>query len=195
MLGFTQEINKMQEQIFKDAQSRMQKSVDALHGELSKLRMGRATPSLLDHVMVDYYGSPTALNQVANITVIDARTLGVSPWEKNMVQAVEKAILTSDLGLNPATSGEIIRIPLPPLTEERRRDLTKVVKAEVENAKIAVRNIRRDINSSFKDELKAKEITEDDERKAHDRVQKITNAIIAELDKVSQKKEAELMEI
>lgn len=185
----------MQEQVFKDAQTRMQKSIDALHNELSKLRMGRATPSLLDHVMVDYYGSPTALNQVANITVIDARTLGVAPWEKNMVQAVEKAILTSDLGLNPATSGDIIRIPLPPLTEERRRDLIKVVKAEVENAKIAVRNIRRDVNNSFKDELKAKTITEDDDRKAQDRVQKITNSIIADIDKISQSKEAELMEI
>jgi len=185
----------MQEQVFKDAQNRMQKSIEALHNELSKLRMGRATPSLLDHIFVDYYGSPTALNQIANITVIDARTLGVSPWEKNMVQAVEKAILTSDLGLNPATSGEIIRIPLPPLTEDRRRDLTKVVKAEVENAKIAVRNIRRDINSGFKDELKAKTITEDDERKAQDRVQKITNAIVADIDKISQSKEAELMEV
>lgn len=185
----------MQEQVFKDAQTRMQKSIDALHNELSKLRMGRATPSLLDHVMVDYYGSPTALNQVANITVIDARTLGVAPWEKNMVQAVEKAILTSDLGLNPATSGDIIRIPLPPLTEERRRDLIKVVKAEVENAKIAVRNIRRDVNNSFKEELKAKTITEDDDRKAQDRVQKITNAVIADIDKISQSKEAELMEI
>lgn len=185
----------MQEQVFKDAQNRMQKSIDALHVELSKLRMGRATPSLLDHVMVDYYGSPTALNQVANITALDARTLGVTPWEKNMVQAVEKAILTSDLGLNPATSGNIIRIPLPPLTEERRRDLIKVVKAEVENAKIAVRNIRRDVNNSFKEGLKAKLITEDDERKAQDRVQKITDKVIADIDKISQSKEAELMEI
>ena len=185
----------MQEQLFKDAQNRMQKSIEALHHELSKLRMGRASPSLLDHITVEYYGSPTALNQIANISVIDARTLGVTPWEKNMVQAVEKAILTSDLGLNPSTSGEVIRIPLPPLTEERRRDLTKVVKTEVENAKIAVRNIRRDINNTFKDELKAKTITEDDERKAQDRVQKITNAIVAEIDKISQHKEAELMEI
>lgn len=185
----------MQQDIINDAKARMQKSIDALHGELSKLRMGRASPSLLEHVMVDYYGSPTPLNQVANISVEDARTLAVKPWEKSMVQAIEKAILTSDLGLNPATTGDLIRVPLPPLTEERRRELVKVVKSEIENAKIAVRNIRRDANTNLKELEKEKEITEDDLRKAEDQVQKITDGIVAEIDKVFTQKEAELLAV
>jgi ribosome recycling factor len=185
----------MQEQLIKDAKARMQKSIESLHAELTKLRTGRASPSMLEHIHVDYYGTPTPLSQVANITVLDARTLSIAPWEKSLVQDIEKAILTSDLGLNPATSSDGIRVPLPPLTEERRRDLTKVVKAEVENAKIAVRNIRRDANSSFKELVKSKDMTEDDERRAHDQVQKVTDEIVAEIDKVCQRKEAELMEI
>ncbi len=184
-----------QEKIFQDAQARMQKSIDALHAELAKLRVGRATPSLLDHVTVDYYGSPMPLNQVANITATDARTLTVAPWEKTMVQKIEKAILTSDLGLNPSASGDVLRIPLPPLTEERRRDLTKVVKSEVEEAKVAVRNIRRDVNTRFKDGVKAKEFTEDDERRAQEKIQKLTDGIITKIDEIGQHKEAELMEI
>lgn len=183
------------EKIFQDAQARMQKSIDALHTALSKLRVGRASPSLLDHITVDYYGSPMPLNQVAAITATDARTLTVAPWEKNMVQKIEKAILTSDLGLNPSASGDILRIPLPPLTEERRKELTKVVKTEVEEAKVAVRNIRRDVNTRFKDGVKAKEFTEDDERRAQERIQKLTDGIITKIDEVGQHKETELMEI
>lgn len=185
----------MQEQLIKDAKERMQKSVESLHGELAKLRTGRATPSMLEHINVEYYGSPTPLSQVANITVLDARTLSIAPWEKSLVQAIEKAILTSDLGLNPATSGDAIRVPLPPLTEERRRELTKVVKSEVESAKIAVRNIRRDANASLKELVKSKEMTEDDERRAQERVQKVTDEVVAEMDKICQRKESELMEI
>jgi ribosome recycling factor len=185
----------MQEQLIKDAKARMQKSIESLHVELTKIRTGRASPSMLEHIHVDYYGTPTPLSQVANITALDARTLSIAPWEKSLVQDIEKAILTSDLGLNPATSSDGIRVPLPPLTEERRKDLAKVVKAEVENAKIAVRNIRRDANSSFKELVKSKDMTEDDERRAHDRVQKVTDEIVAEIDKVCQRKEAELMEI
>jgi len=185
----------MQEQLIKDAKERMQKSVESLHGELAKLRTGRATPSMLEHINVEYYGSPTPLSQVANITVLDARTLSIAPWEKSLVQDIEKAILTSDLGLNPATSGDAIRVPLPPLTEERRRELTKVVKSEVESAKIAVRNIRRDANASLKELVKSKEMTEDDERRAQERVQKVTDEVVAEMDKICQRKESELMEI
>lgn len=183
------------ELLYKDAETRMKKSVEALQTELSKLRMGRANPSLLAHVMVDYYGSMVPISQVANISIQDARTLTVSPWEKKMTPAIEKAILTSDLGLNPATSGDLIRIPLPPLNEERRRELVKVVKTEVENGKVAVRNVRRDVNNHVKEAVKAKTMTEDEERKAQDRIQKLTDQIIAEMDKISQKKEAELMEV
>lgn len=183
------------EKIFQDAQHRMQKSIDALHTELSKLRVGRATPSLLDHVTVDYYGSPMPLNQVAAITATDARTLTVAPWEKNMVQKIEKAILTSDLGLNPSASGDVLRIPLPPLTEERRKDLTKVVKSEVEETKVAVRNIRRDVNTRFKDGVKAKEFTEDDEKRGQEKIQKMTDNIISKIDEIGRHKETELMEI
>lgn len=183
------------EVMYKDAEIRMKKSIEALQTELSKLRMGRANPSLLAHVMVDYYGSMVPISQVANITVQDARTLTVSPWEKKLTPAIEKAILTSDLGLNPASTGDLIRIPLPALNEERRRELVKVVKTEVEDAKVAIRNVRRDVNNHVKDAVKAKTMTEDEERKAQDRVQKLTDNFIAEADKLSQKKEAELMEV
>ncbi|MCD8542396.1 MAG: ribosome recycling factor [Gammaproteobacteria bacterium] len=183
------------EVIYKDADMRMKKSIEALQTELAKLRMGRANPSLLAHVMVDYYGSMVPISQVANIGVQDARTLTVSPWEKKMVQAIEKAIMTSDLGLNPATSGELIRIPLPPLNEERRRELVKIVKTEVEEAKVAVRNVRRDVNHQVKESVKAKLMTEDEEHKAQDRVQKLTDAAILEMDKIFSKKETELLEV
>jgi len=182
-------------EILSDAQTRMNKSVDSLRTELTKIRTGRAHPSLLDQIKVDYYGTDTAINQVANVTVEDSRTLAVAPWEKQMVAVVEKAILNSGLGLNPSTAGNLIRIPMPPLTEERRRELVKVVKAEGENAKIAVRNIRRDANSDFKDLLKEKEISEDESRQAEDTIQKYTNKFVASVDEVIAVKEKELMEI
>ncbi len=173
----------------------MAKSVESLKHELIKLRTGRAHTSLLDHITVNYYGSEVPLNQVASITVGDSRTLVVSPWEKNMVSAVEKAILASDLGLNPVTAGTVMRIPLPPLTEERRRDLVKVVRHEGEGARVAIRNIRRDANTLLKELLKEKEITEDAERRAQDDIQKLTDKYIGEIEKVLETKEAELMEI
>lgn len=185
----------MIEDIRKDAQGRMGKSVESLRHELTKLRTGRAHTSLLDHISVEYYGSDVPLNQVSNITISDPRTLTVTPWEKNMVGPVEKAIMTSDLGLTPATSGTVIRVPLPPLTEERRRELVKVVKSEGEGAKVAIRNIRRDANNEFKALLKDKDISEDDERRAQDDMQKLTDRFIAEVDKVLADKEAELTEI
>jgi len=185
----------MIEDLKKDAEIRMQKSIASFKTDLTKIRTGRAHTSLLDSIMVDYYGVPTPLSQVANVTVQDARTLGVSPWEKQMVQAIEKAIMSSGLGLNPATTGTLIRVPLPPLTEERRRDLTKVVRAEGEGARVAIRNIRRDVLGDIKTLLKEKEITEDDDRKAHDQVQKITDQYIAEIDNILKDKEKELMEI
>lgn len=185
----------MIDDILKDAKERMAKSVDTLRHELTKLRTGRAHTSLLDHIMVDYYGSEVPLRQVANVGVEDARTLTVTPWEKQMVQVIEKAILKSDLGLNPNTAGTVMRIPLPPLTEERRRDMIKVVKHEAEGARVAIRNIRRDANNDFKELLKEKEISEDDERRAQEQIQKLTDAAIAEVEKVLQAKEAELMEI
>jgi ribosome recycling factor len=177
------------------AEQKMQKSLEALKTDLGKVRTGRAHTGLLDHVMVDYYGSPMPINQVANITLLDARTIGVSPWEKKMVGAVEKAIRDSDLGLNPSTTGDTIRVPMPPLTEERRRDLIKVVKGEGENAKVAVRNIRRDANGGLKELLKAKTISEDEERRAQDDIQKLTDKFVVEVDKVLQAKEADLMAI
>jgi ribosome recycling factor len=183
------------EEINKDAAERMHKSVESLRQDLVKVRTGRATTSLLDHVTVEYYGNPTPLNQVASVNVADARTLAVTPWEKTMVAAIEKAIIGSDLGLNPNTAGTTIRIPLPPLTEERRRDLVKVVRQEGEGAKVAVRNIRRDANQRLKEMLKQKEITEDDERRAQEAIQKLTDQHIADVDKVLEEKEAELMEI
>ncbi len=178
-----------------DAKTRMQKSLEALSEDFTKIRTGRAHTSLLDHISVSYYGSHVPLSQVANITVLDARTLGVSPWEKNMVQVVEKAILESDLGLNPVSVGTLLRIPFPPMTEERRKDLTKVVRHEAENAKVAVRNIRRDVNQHLKQQQKDKLISEDDLRRGEDEIQKLTDQHIAEIDKLLQVKEAELMEI
>ena len=185
----------MIEDIKKDATARMAKSIDSLKHDLVKLRTGRAHTSLLDHITVSYYGSETPLNQVASITVGDARTLVVTPWEKNLVPAIEKAILASDLGLNPTTAGTVIRIPLPPLTEERRRDLIKLVRQEGENARVAVRNIRREANADLKELLKEKEITEDEEHRAQEAVQKLTDKYIGEVDKVLAAKEAELLEI
>lgn len=185
----------MIDEIIEDAEQRMQKSVESLQGELTKLRTGRAHPSLLDHITVDYYGSATPLNQVANVSIGDPRTLLVTPWEKPMVAVVEKAIMESDLGLNPATAGNAIRVPLPALTEERRRDLVKVVHKEGEGGKIAIRNIRRDANGDFKDLLKEKDISEDEERSAETRVQKITDKYVADVDAIVAAKEAELMEV
>ena len=184
----------MIEEIIKDAEVRMGKSIDSLHTEFSKIRTGRAHPSLLDQIQVDYYGSATPINQVANVTIEDSRTLVVTPWEKDMVAKVEKAIMGSDLGLNPATAGTVIRIPMPPLTEERRRDLVKVVRHEAEQGRVAIRNIRRDANSDFKDLLKEKEISEDEERKAGETIQKLTDNYVAKIDKVLADKEAEMME-
>ena len=185
----------MIEEILADADMRMGKSVDSLRTELTKIRTGRAHPSLLDQIVVDYYGTDTPINQVANVTVEDSRTLAVAPWEKQMVAVVEKAIINSGLGLNPSTAGNLIRIPMPPLTEERRRELVKVVKNEGENTKIAIRNIRRDANSDFKDLLKAKDISEDECHDAEDSVQKHTDRYVASVDEVIAVKEKELMEI
>ena len=178
-----------------NADQKMQKSIESLKNDLSKVRTGRAHPSLLDQVHVDYYGSPTPLSQVANLTLIDARTIGVQPWEKNMIAPVEKAIRGSDLGLNPASMGDLIRVPMPALTEERRKELVKVVKHEGENAKIAVRNIRRDANEHLKKMLKDKDISEDDERRAQDDVQKMTDKFVAEVDKLVTQKEADIMTV
>ena len=179
----------------KDAEIRMGKSIDALKHELSKLRTGRAHPGLLEHITVDYYGSQVPLSQVANISVADARMLNVTPWEKPMVPVIEKAILNSDMGLNPATAGDLIRVPLPALTEERRKDLIRIVKQEGEAAKVAIRNIRRDVLGDVKGLLKEKEITEDDDRAAQGDVQKITDKYVAEVDKLLVEKEKDLMEI
>jgi ribosome recycling factor len=185
----------MIDDITRDAAVRMGKSIESLKQALGKVRTGRAHPSLLDHLQVDYYGSDVPISQVANIGVEDARTLTVTPWEKTMVQPIEKAIMSSNLGLNPATAGTVIRIPMPPLTEETRRDLVKVVRKDGEAAKVAIRNIRRDANNDFKELVKDKEISEDDERKAQDHIQKLTDERVAEVDKVLAEKEAELMEI
>jgi ribosome recycling factor len=181
--------------IRKTAEQKMQKSLDTLKADLAKVRTGRAHTGLLDHIHVDYYGAPTALSQVANVTLVDARTIGVQPWEKKMVQAIEKAIRESDLGLNPATNGDVIRVPMPMLTEERRRELVKVVKTEAEDAKISVRNLRRDANEQLKKLIKDKEISEDDERRAQDDVQKLTDKFVAEIDKLVQTKEGEIMTV
>jgi ribosome recycling factor len=179
----------------KTAEHKMQKSVEALVHDLAKVRTGRAHTGLLDHVMVDYYGSLMPINQVANITLIDARTIGVQPWEKPMIAKVEKAIRESDLGLNPATQGDLLRIPMPMLTEERRRDLIKVIKHEGENAKVAIRNLRRDANNHLKDALKKHEIPEDEERRAQDDIQKLTDKFVAEVDKLLAEKEKDLMAV
>jgi ribosome recycling factor len=176
-------------------EQKMQKSVESLKSSLAKLRTGRVHAGILDHVTVDYYGSQVPINQVANVTLIDARTLGVSVWEKKMSGAVEKAIRDSDLGLNPAASGELIRVPMPPLSEERRRELVKVVKHEGEQAKVSVRNLRRDANNETRDLFKAKEISEDEERRSQDDVQKLTDRIIGEIDKLLAAKEQEVMTV
>jgi ribosome recycling factor len=177
------------------ADSRMRKSITSLKEALTKIRTGRAHTSLLDHITVPYYGSEVPLTQAANVTVADARSLTITPWEKTMVQPIEKAIMSSDLGLNPVTVGNVIRINLPSLTEERRRDLIKVVRGEAEGARVAIRNIRRDANNEFKKLVKDKAISEDDERRAQDDIQKLTDKCIAEVDKILEAKEAELMEI
>jgi len=185
----------MIEELKKDAEVRMQKSLDALANNFNKIRTGRAHPSILDGITVSYYGTDTPLNQVANITVEDARTLAISPWEKPMVPEIEKAIMKSDLGLNPATSGDLIRLPMPALTEETRKGFIKQARAEAENARVAIRNVRRDILGDIKGLLKEKEITEDEDRRAHDDVQKITDKYVAEVDKALAAKETDLMEI
>lgn len=185
----------MIEDLKKDARQRMTKSIAALKHEFSGVRTGRAHTGLLDHVTVDYYGAEVPLNQAASVHVEDARTLAVQPWEKSMVPKIEKAIMSADLGLNPTTAGTVIRIPLPPLTEERRRELVKVVKQEAENARIAVRNIRRDVNADLKALLKDKDITEDEERAAEQTIQKITDESIAEIDAMLEQKEKDLMEV
>jgi ribosome recycling factor len=181
--------------IKKTAEQKMQKSLDALKADLSKVRTGRAHTGILDHIVVDYYGNPTPLNQVANLTLIDARTIGVSPWEKKMAPAIEKAIRDSDLGLNPASQGDLVRVPMPALTEERRKELIKVVRHEAENARVAVRNLRRDGIHHLKELLKAKTISEDEERRTQDEIQKLTDRFIAEADKILQQKEADLMAV
>jgi ribosome recycling factor len=179
----------------KGVEQKMQRSIDAFKSDLAKIRTGRAHTGMLDHVQVDYYGSMVPISQVANMTLVDARTIGVQPWEKPMVAKVEKAIREADLGLNPATSGDQIRVPMPALTEERRRELTKVVKSEGETAKVAIRNLRRDANEALKKLVKDKEISEDDERRASDDVQKLTDKHVAEIDKLVQSKEAEIMTV
>jgi ribosome recycling factor len=179
----------------KGAEQKMQRSIDAFKNDLSKIRTGRAHTGLLDHIQVDYYGSPVPISQVANLTLVDARTIGVQPWEKKMVPVVEKAIRESDLGLNPSAQGDLIRVPMPALTEERRRELTKVVKSEGETAKIAVRNLRRDANEQLKKLVKDKEISEDEERRAGEDIQKLTDRFVAEIDKLVQTKEAEIMTV
>ena len=184
----------MLENLYKEVKQHMQKSIDALHHDLAKLRTGRANPALVENVMVPYYGNDTPLNQVSNVTVADARTLAITPWEKNMVAPIEKAIRTADLGLTPTVVGTLIRIPLPPLTEERRKDLIKVMKADGEKCRVAIRNLRRDANSSIKEWQKDKEITEDQQKAAEANIQKITDGFIAEVDKVLTEKETDLME-
>lgn len=182
-------------QITKTAEGRMRKSIDSFKTEIAKLRTGRASPSILDHVRVDYYGSEMPLSQVANVTASDSRTLTITPWEKNMVQVIEKAILNSGLGLNPATAGTVIRVPMPPLNEERRKELIKVVRTEAEAARVSIRNVRRDANAEFKELLKAKQITEDEERRLGEEVQKLTDKFVAEVDQITTAKEADLMAI
>jgi len=177
------------------AEQKMHKSLDALKTDLGKVRTGRAHTGILDHVTVDYYGTQMPLNQVANLTLLDARTIGISPWEKKMGPVIEKAIRDSDLGLNPSAQGDLIRVPMPALTEERRRELIKVVKGEGENAKVAVRNLRRDANHHLKDLLKQKAVSEDDERRAQDEIQKLTDRFIAEIDKLLAAKETDLMAV
>ena len=182
-------------EVKKSAEQRMIKALESLKVDFSKVRTGRAHTGILDHVVVDYYGNPTPISQVAGVSLLDARTISVSPWEKKMLAQIEKAIRDSDLGLNPSTVGDIVRVPMPMLTEERRRDLIKVVRGEAENARIAIRNIRRDANSSLKELVKEKAISEDDERRAQDEIQKLTDRHIAEVDKALQVKEADLLAV
>lgn len=179
----------------KSAQERMAKSIETLKSDLAKVRTGRAHTGILDHITVDYYGSPTALSQVANLTLIDARTIGVQPWEKKMLAPIEKAIRDSDLGLNPSSQGDMIRVPTPPLTEERRKEMVKLVKSEAEDAKIAVRNIRRDANETLKKLVKDKAISEDEERRASDEVQKLTDKFVVDIDKLVAEKEKEVLTV
>ncbi len=179
----------------KAAEQKMKKTLETLKGDLGKIRTGRAHAGILDHIMVDYYGTPTPIPQVGNVTLIDARTVGVSPWDRKMTAAIEKAIRDSDLGLNPASMGETVRVPMPALTEERRKELIKVVRHEGESARVAVRNIRRDANNHLKDLLKQKKVAEDEERRAQDDIQKLTDRHIAEIDKLLQQKETDLMAI
>jgi len=185
----------MLEDLKKDAQARMTKCVQTFTADLKKLRTGRAHPSLIEHLKVDYYGSEVPLQQIASINVEEGRTLVVSPWEKTMVQAIEKAIHKSDLGLNPLTAGTVIRIPMPPLTEERRRDITKVVRHDAENARVAVRNVRRDVMADIKEMLKEKLVSQDDERRAESEVQKLTDKYVAEIDQLLASKEKEIMQV
>lgn len=181
-------------EIIKNSDDKMQKCIESLKTALSKLRTGRAHPSILSHLMVDYYGNPTPLSQVANIAIDDPRTLSVTPWEKTLIGPIEKAILTSDLGLNPATAGMVIRVPLPPLTEQRRQEMVKVVKENAEKAKVAVRNVRRDGNQSFKDLVKSKEASEDEERRAQEQMQKLTDQFVSKIDQILQDKSKDLLE-
>ncbi|MEI8036526.1 MAG: ribosome recycling factor [Betaproteobacteria bacterium] len=185
----------MMDEIKQSSEAKMKKSLESLKTDLAKIRTGRAHVGILDHVMVDYYGTPTAIAQVANVTLIDARTIAVSPWEKKMGHAIEKAIRDSDLGLNPSSQGDVVRVPMPALTEQRRKDLNKIVKGEGENAKVAVRNIRRDANSQCKELLKKKLIAEDEERRSQEEIQKLTDRFIADIDKALVAKEAELMAV
>lgn len=182
-------------EIKQQVEKKMQKAVEVLANEMSKIRTGRANASLLDHISLDYYGSPSPLSQVANISIGDARTILVTPWEKNMIPAIEKAILTSDLGLNPVTVGHVVRVPLPALNEERRKELIKVVKAEAEQGRVAIRNVRRDANGQLKDLVKAKSISEDDERRGNEIIQKLTNQYIAAIDIELADKEKELISL
>jgi ribosome recycling factor len=181
--------------IKKAAEQKMRKTVETLKTDLAKIRTGRAHPGLLDHILVDYYGTPTPIPQVGNVTTLDARTIVVTPWERKLAPAIEKAIRDSDLGLNPASMGETVRVPMPALTEERRRDLTKVVRHEGENARVAVRNVRRDAIHHLKELLKQKKVAEDEERRAQDEIQKLTDRSIADIDKLLQQKEADLMAV
>ena len=182
-------------QIKTNADQKMQKSIETFKANLAKIRTGRASPGILEHIMVDYYGNPTPISQVANLGLADARTINVTPWEKNMVAVVEKAIRDSDLGLNPATQGAVIRVPMPALTEERRKELAKVVKSEGEETKIAIRNLRRDANEHLKRLVKDKEISEDEERRAQDEIQKLTDRYVADVDKLVLEKDKEIMTV
>lgn len=185
----------MIDEIIKDAEERMLKSIESMRSEMAKIRTGRASSALIDHLTVDYYGTATPINQVANISVQDARTLAVQPWEKNMVSVVERAIMEANLGFNPVTAGDIIRLPMPALTEERRKEMVKIAAGEGESGKVAIRNIRRDANSDFKELLNDKEITEDDDHRAQDQIQKLTDKYVADVDAIVAEKEAEILTV